>query len=230
VSVRRALRILGTLLVALGVLALAWGVTIWRWQDPLTALVTHLEQRKLADRYEQRVAEFAREQPARPAAPRARPARRPQAAKVQLAAEARRYRLQSREGETLGRLIVPRLGLAVYVVEGTSSDTLKKGPGHDPRTFLPGEGKLIYIAGHRTTYGAPFGDIDKLRVGDPVTLELPYATFRYRVSGHRIVKATQLEVLRSRGREELALQACWPRFFSSQRYIAYAVPVSVTPR
>jgi sortase A len=85
------------------------------------------------------------------------------------------------------------------------------------------------VAGHRTTYGAPFSDIDELEPGDPVTFEVPYGTFRYVVTGHRIVRANQLEVLESRGREEIALQACWPRFFASHRYIAYAKLVRVEP-
>jgi sortase A len=223
---RRAVRILGTLMIVAGLVALAWGVTIWRWQDPLTALVNRYEQRKLADQYEQRVVQFTRRDQARR---RHVPIRRPQRSRVQIAAAAREYRLQTHAGETLGRLMVPRLGLKVYVVEGTGSNALKKGPGHDPRTFLPGEGKLTFIAGHRTTYGAPFSKIDELKPGDAVTLELPYATVRYRISGHRIVKADDLDALRSRGREELALQACWPRFFASHRYIAYARPVSVKP-
>jgi len=95
---------------------------------------------------------------------------------------------------------------------------------------MPGEGRLVYVAGHRTTYGAPFSDIDRLQRGDPVTLELPYATFAYVVTGSRIVDDDDLSVLRSRGREELVLQACHPRFFASHRYIAYAKPARVTPR
>jgi sortase A len=93
---------------------------------------------------------------------------------------------------------------------------------------MPGEGELIYIAGHRTTYGAPFAHINRLDVGDRVFVELPYGTFEYAVSGHRIVPADQLSVLKSKGVEQLALQACHPRFFATHRYIAYAKPVGVT--
>ena len=118
----------------------------------------------------------------------------------------------------------------MILVNGTDHDTLMKGPGRDLRTFMPGEGKLVYVAGHRTTYLAPFSHIDRLRRGDSVTVKLPYATFRYRITGHRIVPADDLDVLRSRGREELVLQACHPRFFASHRYLAYARPVRVDPR
>ena len=105
-----------------------------------------------------------------------------------------------------------------------------KGPGRDLRTFMPGQGKLVYIAGHRTTYLAPFSHIDRLRRGDRVTIEMPYATFVYRITGHRIVPGDDLTVLDSHGREALELQACHPRFFATHRYIAYALPVEVIPR
>jgi sortase A len=143
---------------------------------------------------------------------------------IQIAEQARDYRRALREGDAIGRLKIPKLDLSMIVVNGTESGTLKKGPARHRRTFLPGEGKLIYIAGHRTTYSAPFSDIDDLRRGDRVLLELPYATFEYRVRGHRIVEAHQISVLRSRGREEVALQACWPRFFASHRIVVFARP------
>ena len=66
--------------------------------------------------------------------------------------------------------------------------------------------------------------------GDSVRLEMRYATFVYRISGHRIVRADNLSVLRSPRHELLELQACHPRFFASHRYIAYALPVRVRPR
>jgi sortase A len=144
--------------------------------------------------------------------------------------EARRYRLTTDEGDAIARLEVPRLGLDAVVVNGTSAADLRRGPGRHLETFMPGERKLVYIAGHRTTYGAPLGDIDDLRPGDRITLELPYASFEYRVTGHRIVDDNDLSVLESRRREELVLQACHPRFFASQRYLVYARPVSIVAR
>jgi len=86
------------------------------------------------------------------------------------------------------------------------------------------------VAGHRTTYSAPFSHIDRLRRGDRVSVRVPYATFVYRVTGHVVVPADDLDRLRSRGREVLALQACHPRFFASHRYIVYARPVELIPR
>jgi sortase A len=209
-------------MVIVGSLLLVWAVLVWRWQDPFTALYTRWEQRGLAREYERRLEEFETQAPVRvPVQP---------VSPTEIAKEARRYRLGLHEGDPIGRLKIPKLDLNMIVVNGTETKTLRKGPARHRRTFLPGEGELIYIAGHRTTYSAPFSDIDDLQRGDRVRLELPYATVEYRIRGHRIVEAHQISVLRSRGREELALQACWPRFFASHRYIAYARPVRVIPR
>jgi sortase A len=219
---RRLIRWSGTLMVVSGSLLLVWALLVWRWQDPFTALYTGWQQRDLERAYERHVEQYEATAPIRTPRKTTTPA--------QIAELARSYRLRLDEGDPIGRLRIPRLELNMIVVDGTRSDTLKKGPARHKRTFLPGEGKLIYIAGHRTTYSAPFSDIDDLQRGDRVRLELPYATVEYTIRSHRIVEAHALWVLRSRGREELALQACWPRFFASHRYIAYARPVRVIPR
>ena len=83
--------------------------------------------------------------------------------------------------------------------------------------------------GHRTTFGAPFANIDRLRPGDAIVLELPYAVFTYRVTGKRIVDAHDLSVLRPGTRELVVLQACHPRFFATQRILVYAEPTHVPP-
>lgn len=222
---RRAIRLLGTLMTVAGLATLAWALVVWKWQDPFSYVANHVEQRELSSRYEQRERRLLASE-----SPTTRGTRSLVAVKRSLRVDAMRYRQALEPGQPLGRLLVPRMGLNAIVVMGTDREALKKGPGWEPRTWLPGEGRLVYVAGHRTTYGAPFSHIDALRPGDRVTLELPYAAFEYRVTGHRIVAATYLAALRSRGREEIALQACWPRFFASQRYIAYARPVRVMPR
>jgi sortase A len=218
---RRTARILGTLMVVGGVLTLLWVVVVWQWQDPFTALYTRWEQHRLASRYDERFAKF---HPLRPAGDSLA------AERMTIAREAARYRRASKEGEAIGRIKVPRLGLNMILVNGTGESTLEKGPGRDLRTYMPGQGQLVYIAGHRTTYLAPFSHIDSLRPGDRVTLELPYATFIYRIARHRIVPSDDLAVLKSHGREVVILQACHPRFFATHRYLAYAIPVRVEPR
>ena len=233
---RRLLRLTGTLMIVAGVGTLAWALLVWQWQDPFTAIYTHFKQRELASSYAKRFEAF------RP--PAASSALSRAAERRAVAREARRYRLTSHRGEALGRMRIPRLGLNIILVDGTDHESLKRGPGryagsaHDltgvvgnpPPDFMPGEGQLVYVAGHRTTYLAPFSHIDRLRTGDPVTLELPYATFEYRISVTRIVPASDLAMLKTHGREVLVLQACHPRFFSSHRYLAYARPVRIIPR
>lgn len=214
---RRFVRTLGTLLIVAGVAALLWTVVVWRWEDPVTSLYTAYEQRELADGLDERFDLYER---------RGQPAAVDPA---ELAREARRYRGQTSIGDGFGRIEVPRLDLRMVLVYGTGPEPLKRGPGLDPRTFFPGQGQLIYIAGHRTTYGAPFSKIDELRRGDLVRIEVPYATFTYTVTGSRIVPATDLSVLRSKGYEQVALQACHPRFFASHRWITYGRLTRVEP-
>ena len=219
---RRFARITGTLLAIAGVALLVWVVVVWRWQDPFTALYTSWKQHQLSDSYGRKAKAYQ--------APPPRPGASLAATTAQVRAQARRYRLDAKRGEGIGRIRVPRLGLNMVLVEGTDDASLEKGPGRDRRTYMPGEGQLVYIAGHRTTYLAPFAHIERLEPGDPVTLEVPYGTFTYRVFRHRIVTADDLSVLRSHGHEVVELQACHPRFFASHRYIAYARLARVDPR
>lgn len=219
----RAARIGGTVLVGAGVIVLLWAFCVWKWGDPITGMYTAWKQRELSAAYAERERDFlAQLRRETPQAPRA--VRRLSVAQAlkRLDRAATAYRSSISKGDAAGRIAVARLNLDGVIVEGTSSGVLKRGPGRDPRTYMPGEGELVYIAGHRTTYGAPFAHIDRMRPGDLIVLSLPYARLTYRVSGHRIVAADALEVLRSKGTEQLALQACHPRFFASQRYIVDA--------
>jgi len=217
---RQRVRLLGTLLAVSGVLTLVWALLVWQWQDPFTALYTTWKQHQLASQYDKRARSFTTTISGPTVA----------AERKSIAREAKQYRLSSKRGQVIGRLRVPRMGVNMLLVNGTDHDTLKKGPGRDGRTFMPGENRLVYIAGHRTTYLAPFSHIDRLRSGDRVTIEVPYGTFIYAVTRHRIVKSTDLSVLRSPRHELVELQACHPRFFASHRYIAYAKLLRVEPR
>lgn len=217
---RRVARITGSLMIVAGVAAVAWVVVVWQWQDPFTAVYTKWKQHQLASQYQKRVEAFS--------APIATTSLADE--RRSIAREAKRYRASSTRGEAIGRIRIPRMGVNMVLVNGTDHETLKKGPGRDGRTFMPGEDRLIYIAGHRTTYLAPFSHIDRLKSGDRVTIEVPYGTFIYAVTYHRIVKATDLSVLRSPKHEVVELQACHPRFFASHRYIAYARLLRVEPR
>jgi sortase A len=218
---RRFVRILGTILTAAGILTLLWAFLVWQWQDPFTALYTTWKQHQLTSQYDKRATAFHSEELSGASLA---------AERRTIAAEAKRYRRDTHRGEAIGRIRIRRMHLNMILVDGTDHDTLKKGPGRDFRTFMPGENRLVYIAGHRTTYLAPFSHIDALRKRDKVTIEVPYGTFVYTVTGHRIVPANDLSVLRSPRHELLELQACHPRFFASHRYIAYARLARVEPR
>jgi sortase A len=216
---RRTARIVGTLMILAGIASLAWAFTVWKWEDPFTATLNYLDQRELAQTFDRQLEEGR---------PVGTPASVPDVRKT-LPRSAIAWRRKLEPGDAVARLRIPRLGLSEIVVNGTDHNSLKRGPGRYLGSAMPGEGKLVYIAGHRTTYGAPFSRIDRLQKGDRVFVELPYATFEYVVTGHRIVRATETSVLRSKGREQLLLQACHPRFFATHRYIVYAKPIAVTP-
>jgi sortase A len=220
---RRLARISGIVLATLGVLALVWVVVVWRWEDPFTAVYTTWQQHKLAQQLDHEMA--------------AQPIPRPPRHGESLVAEARaiegaavRFRHTSKEGQAIGRIIVTRLGLNMVLVNGTDESSLERGPGRDLRSYMPGQSRLVYIAGHRTTFLAPFSNINQMRPGDLIRLEMPYGTFIYRVFKHRIVPSNDLSVLKSPRHEVLILQACNPRFFATQRYLVYAHLTSVDPR
>jgi sortase A len=214
----RAVRKVGTAMAVVGLLVLTWTVVVWRWQDPFTGLYTRWEQHHLRAQYA--TVTRAWRQPA--------PRKRDLAATI--SREAARYRRDTRPGEAIAEMTIGRLGLHMIVVDGTDEASLEKGPGRDLRSYMPGENRLVYIAGHRTTYLAPFMHIEDIRRGDYIRLTLPYATFVYRAFRHFIVPATDMAVLRSPHHELLRLQACHPRFFATHRYIVDArlVHVSLT--
>jgi sortase A len=218
--VRKTSRIVGSLLIVAGVLTLAWVVLVWRWQDPFTALYTHFQQARLSHTYEKRASAF------QPRVTRGDLV----SMQRQIANEARAYRRTLRTGDPVGRLQIGRIGLNMVVVQGTDHESLKKGPGHYIGSGLPGEGHLIYVAGHRTTYLAPFAWINNIRAGDYIRFELPYGVFTYRATRHYVVSDNTVAVLKDTGTEILRLQACHPRFFATRRYIVDAKLVGVTPR
>jgi sortase A len=142
------------------------------------------------------------------------------------------------EGEATAIIEIPRIGLERVVVEGVSVSDLKKGPGHYPETPLPGQEGNAAIAGHRTTYGAPFNRIDELMPGDEVFVQTVQGRFRYLVratdeegqiledqegsDGHFVVKPTQVEVLEDKDDNRLTLTACHPKYSARERIIVVA--------
>jgi len=136
-------------------------------------------------------------------------------------------------GEPFARLHLPTIDVDKTVVEGTTREALRSGPGHYLGTARPGQAGNVAIAGHRTTYGAPFHDIDRLEPGDPIVVETEDGVFTYRVeaheladggwSGHRIVAPEAVEVIADQGDHRLTLTACHPRYSARQRIVVTAI-------
>jgi sortase A len=142
---------------------------------------------------------------------------------------ARREQHHVPTGDAIGHISIPTIGASYDVVQGTDESSLEKGPGHYPETAFPGLGQTVAIAGHRTTYLAPFRHLDALKPGDRIVLKMPYAVFTYAVQYHRIVLPTALWVTHDVGYERLVLSACNPLYSAAQRIIIFARLKSVTP-
>ncbi|MEM9564383.1 MAG: sortase [Actinomycetota bacterium] len=142
-------------------------------------------------------------------------------------------------GEPFAALRIPAIGVDKTVVEGTSRDDLRAGPGHYRGTAVPGQAGNVAIAGHRTTYGAPFRDLDRLLPGDEIVLETPDGVFTYLVEdqavddeqpiGHRIVSPDRVEVIADRGDHRVTLTACHPLYSARERIVVTAVLVDPPP-
>jgi sortase A len=133
------------------------------------------------------------------------------------------------KGDAIAKLEIPAIGVSEYVVEGTDTASLRKGPGHYPETPLPGERGTTAIAGHRTTYGAPFRNIDDVERGDRIMLDMPDGRFVYRVQQVKIVDDSDLSVLDNVGYKRLVLSACHPLYSAAERVIVFARQVAREP-
>lgn len=219
---RRLLRGLSTVLLAAGVLVLAdAGITLL-WQEPLTALQTKVRQHGLRGDLEQLEAQG-------PTAIEARVLSGLRSEQRRIAFLARSLQRRTEPGAAIGTLRIPRLDASFVMVKGADPSDLRKGPGTFDDTPLPGVGGTTAIAGHRTTYLAPFRHVDQLRPGDPITIEMPYATFTYRVQRTRIVAPDAVKVLRDVGYDRLVLSACHPLFSAAQRIVVVSRLTSVVP-
>lgn len=149
---------------------------------------------------------------------------------LRIAYLARRLERQTENGEAVGRLDLPSIDEDFVVVHGSDTEALRKGPGLYDATRFPGVPGTTAIAGHRTTYGAPFHDIDALEEGDTVTVTMPYAEFEYSVERTEIVEPTATEVIDDVSFDRLVLSACHPLYSAAQRIVVFAELEQVTPR
>ena len=126
--------------------------------------------------------------------------------------------------ELFGYLEISSINVKQYVLAGTNENTLELGPGHYSSTALPGTGGNVGIAGHRTTYGAPFGNLDALNVGDIMLLTVDSKTFHYQVDSIDVVGAVGGEyVLFDRGDDRLTLTTCHPKYSAKERLIVSGI-------
>ena len=125
-------------------------------------------------------------------------------------------------GSAVARMRIPRIGVDKAVVEGVDLADLRRGPGHYANTPLPGQPGNSAIAGHRTTYGAPFFRLDQLEAGDPIFVTTVQGAFRYEVTRVFVVKPEQIDVLEPTAGDQLTLTTCHPRFSAAQRLVVTA--------
>jgi sortase A len=212
--VRPVVRFLASVLITSGILMLLDAGLTLAWQEPVSAFLASRQQSSLDTELKKAPAFLApiKLQVAKEPDPRKRAKR--------LAAA---WREHVHTGDAIGKIDMPTLGRKYAVVQGTDTVSLRKGPGHYPKTSFPGEGGTVAIAGHRTTYLAPFRTIDKLKPGQPIILDMPYAKLTYAVEKTQIVAPTALWVTdRVPGPERLVLSACHPLYSAAQRIIAFA--------
>jgi sortase A len=136
---------------------------------------------------------------------------------------------QIKTGDGIGRIQIPRIGATYTIIQGTDELSLEKGPGHYPGTRLPGMGQTVGIAGHRTTYLAPFKRINELKPGDRIVVTMRYGRFTYAVQNTKIVLPTAIWVTHDVGYDRLVLSACNPLYSAAQRIIVFARLRSVVP-
>jgi sortase A len=220
---RRALRALSSVLIMTGVLLLADAALTLVWQEPVTAIYGQIRQNELGGDLKR-----LDRAPISPADQRV--LRQLHADPARIAFLARSLRRHVHSGSAIGRIRIPHIHASYVIVEGTDPGSLRKGPGHYPATPLPGMPGTVGVAGHRTTYLAPFNKLDKLDKGDEIQVEMPYALVTYRVEQTRIVPPTATWVTKRVGYDRLVLTACHPKYSAAKRIVVFARQVSETPR
>jgi sortase A len=219
---RRLLRDTSLVLIISGVLLLAdAGVTLL-WQEPLTAVIALIERSQIDKRFLS-----YRHAPLSHVDRKALAALHTVNARVTYLA--RQERRAVKTGDAIGTMSIPRISANYTVVQGTDTTSLEKGPGHYPQTAFPGMGQTVAIAGHRTTYLAPFRHLDSVKPGDQIVLTMRYARFTYRVEFTKIVDPTAWWVTRNVGYERLVLSACNPLYSAAQRIVVFARLIGLEP-
>jgi sortase A len=190
--IRAVLRFVASVMMVSGVLLIGDAGLTLAWQEPISAYLAAQDQTALKHQY------------------------------LKLPASRVRKHRDKLHGDAIAKIELPAIHKTAYVVEGTDTGDLRKGPGHYPDTPLPGEHGTVAIAGHRTTYGAPFRHIDSLSKGDRVVVAMPDGTFVYRIYKTKVVDASALWVKRKVRFDQLILSACHPLHSAAQRIVVFA--------
>ena len=199
------------MLLTAGVVVLAdVGVSL-AWKEPVSSAYGWFKQISVGDDVDALEEDFPEASGPNPAAVRRDAARL-----------AKKLAATVGQGEGIGRMRIPAIDAEFAFIEGTDLGSLQEGPGHYSATDMPGQGGTVGIAGHRTTYLAPFRKIDQLGDGDEIYLEMPYATIVYTVDEARVVAPTQVGIVRERKHERLVLTACHPVYSAAERYAVFA--------
>ena len=201
-------RLIGTGLISTGVGLLLFVFVTVAWGDPFT----YLSEQRAQDRISQQIGGSVGRGQLRAGSERS--ALNPRLT----CTSARRYKRSLAFGDGAAQLRIPAIGLRKYVVKGAGVPELIKGPGFYRETSFPGCGTPVAIAGHRTTHGAPFLHIDRLRVGDPIVLDLPYGRFTYRVSRTQIITPRDWSIINiGAGAQTSAQRAAWRRSYQARQ-------------
>ena len=213
---RRLGHIFSIALITAGVVLLADVAITLAYQEPLSAIYASIKQGEAEGELDELEARY-------PTAADRHAVVDVKARKRRIAILAQRFAESAEPGQAIGRIVAPAMdGLDMVVVQGTDAASLQRGPGHYPETPFPGEGGTVGIAGHRTTYLAPFRHIDSVLAGDRIVLEMPYAHFFYRVQKTQIVDPGDVGIVKDVGYQRLVLSACHPLYSAAQRYIVFA--------
>lgn len=225
----RLARILAWVAVVLGVLALADAAVTLAWREPITALIASIRQEGV----ERQLAIVEHESPSQ----------REREVLSTLRAERRRVRFlaqrlerRAADGSAVGRITIPHIHISYAMVKGSGESELELGPGiyskaEFPTTTFPGVGTTTAIAGHRTTWLAPFRRVNELHPGDKIFVTMPYARFTYVVTRQRIVPEADVEAVVAPSRSpHVVLSACYPLFSAEKRILIFARLAAVKPR
>lgn len=219
-TLRRVVRDLSSVLILSGLLLVLDAVVTLAWQEPVTAAIGLV----LRSEVDQRYLSYHTD-PLPTADTLALASIRSQDERIAYLARDDLHRVTT--GAAIGQIHM--LDQTYNVVQGTDTRSLEEGPGHYPSTAFPGMGETVAIAGHRTTYLAPFRFLNQLTRGDRIVVTMPYGRFTYVVQFQRVVVPTDWAITDNHGYDRLVLSACNPLYSASQRIVVFARLGSVQP-